>query len=73
MVLRKTVRIIMARPQKTNGASEPAPNLLAQLEQTFGWGDAQAIDALGTYVMSTEAGRALRRDLASCNRSERAA
>jgi len=63
----------MAKPQKTDGTSEPASGLLAQLEQTFGWSEAQAIEALGAYMMSTEAGRALRLELASCNRTERAA
>ena len=73
MVLRRTIGIFMAKPQKTNGTSTPVPDLLAQLEQTFGWGEAQAVDALGAYMMSTEAGRALRRELASGNRTERAA
>lgn len=63
----------MAKSQKTDGTCEPVPDLLAQLEQTFGWSEAQAIDALGAYMMSTEAGRALRRELESCNRTERAA
>lgn len=62
----------MEEPRKTDGAS-PAPNLLAQLEQTFGWSEAHAIDALGAYMMSSEAGRALRRELAACNRTEQAA
>lgn len=63
----------MAKPQKTDETSEPAPDLLAQLERTFGWSEAQAMDALGAYLMGTEAGRSLRRELASCNRTERAA
>jgi hypothetical protein len=63
----------MEKPQKTDGISEPAPDLLEQLQQTFGWSEVQAMDALGAYMMGTEAGRALRRELASCNRSERAA
>jgi hypothetical protein len=63
----------MAKSQRTNGASEPASDLLAQLQQSFGWSDAQAIDALGAYMMGTEAGRALRGELASCNRTECAA
>ena len=63
----------MANPQQTDKTSEPAPDLLAQLQQTFGWSEGQAMDALGAYMMSSEAGRALRRELASCNRTERAA
>jgi hypothetical protein len=72
-VLRRTARIIMAKPQKTDGTSEGAPDLLIHLEQTFGWSETQAADALGAYMMNTEAGQALRRELASCNRTERAA
>jgi len=54
-----------------NGAT--APDLLAHLEQAFGWSEGQAIDALGAYMMSTEAGQALRRELPACNQSRRAA
>jgi hypothetical protein len=63
----------MEKPRKSDATSIPAPSLLTQLEQTFGWSEASAIDALGTYMMSSEAGRALRRELAACNRTERAA
>jgi hypothetical protein len=63
----------MAKLQKTDGTIAPAPDLLAQLEQAFGWSEAHAIDALGAYLMSSEAGRALRRELGSCNRTDRAA
>ena len=63
----------MAKSQQTHGSSAPAPDLLAHLEQAFGWSEAQALDALGAYLMSTEAGRALRPELASCNRNQRAA
>ena len=63
----------MAKPQQTDRTSAPAPDLLAHLEQAFGWSEGQAIDALGAYMMSTEAGRALRWELTSCNRNQHAA
>jgi hypothetical protein len=55
--------------------NDPAPDLLTHLGQVFGWSEEQAIDALGVYIMSTEAGRALRRelDLAEHNPSANAA
>jgi hypothetical protein len=63
----------MAESQQTDGTNAPGPNLLAHLEQAFGWSEGQALDALGAYLMSTEAGRALRRELSAGNRSRRAA
>jgi hypothetical protein len=44
-------------------ANDPAPNLLAHLEQALGLTEPQALDALGQYLMTTKAGRALARDL----------
>jgi hypothetical protein len=61
----------MAKSQQTDRTL--APDLLAQLELVFGWTERQALDALGTYMMSTEAGRALSGELASRQRTERAA
>jgi hypothetical protein len=63
----------MAMSQQTGTTGDPAPNFLAHLEQAFGWSPPQACDALGAYLMSTKAGRALRHDLEACNRSSRAA
>ena len=70
--LRRTVSI-MEKSQQTDSAGRAAPTLLAHLEQAFGWSEGQAIDALGAYMMSTEAGQALRHELASSNRNRRAA
>jgi hypothetical protein len=50
-----------------------APNLLAHLGQARGWSEGQALDALGVYLLSTEAGRRLQRELESRNRARRAA
>jgi hypothetical protein len=63
----------MAESQQADGTNAPGPNLLTHLEQAFGWSEVQALDALGAYLLSTEAGRALRRELSACNRSRRAA
>lgn len=63
----------MAKSQPTDEAPSPAPNLLAHLAQTFGWTEKHACDALGAYLMSTEAGRNLRHELKSCNPASRAA
>jgi len=63
----------MAKSEPADRATRPAPDLLVHLEQAFGWSEDQATDALGAYLMSTEAGGALRRELASCNRNQRAA
>ena len=52
----------MAKPQTSDAIQEPAPNFLAHLQQTFGWSEAQAIDALGAHILSSKAGRALRRE-----------
>jgi hypothetical protein len=61
----------MAKSQQTGRPL--APDLLAQLELVFGWTERQALDALGTYMMGTEAGRALSRELGASERTERAA
>jgi len=53
----------MAKPRISSIIHEPAPDFLTHLEQTFGWSEAQAIDALGAYILSSKAGRALRREL----------
>jgi hypothetical protein len=63
----------MAKSQQADTTGAPAPDFLAHLEEAFGWSEQQACDALGAYLMSTEAGRALRHDLEACNRSSRAA
>jgi hypothetical protein len=59
----------MSDAEHTDRISEPAPDFLAHLERELGWSEAQAIEALGAYVMSTEAGRALRRELGSKSRA----
>ena len=61
----------MAKPQQTDRTL--SPDLLAHLELVFGWTECQALDALGTYMMGTEAGRALSRELGASERTERAA
>jgi|GEM_PF-2625608 len=58
----------MAKPQISPATQDPAPNFLAHLQQTFGWSEAQAIDALGAYILSSKAGRALRRQLEGVER-----
>jgi hypothetical protein len=65
----------MATPQDKQENRDIAPDFLTHLRWTFGWSEEQAIDALGSYISSTEAGRALRRALDSteCNRSVEAA
>jgi hypothetical protein len=63
----------MAKSQQTDRTTEPAPDLLAQLEQTFGWSEQQAIAALGAFMLNTEGGRALRHQLASATLTPRAA
>ncbi len=54
---------------------ELTPSLLFDLQQRLGGDEQQALEALGTYLMTTPAGRALRRDLQSsaCNRARDAA
>jgi hypothetical protein len=63
----------MAKSQQTDGTSEPAPDFLTHLEQAFGWSETQAIEALGAYILSTEAGRRLRREVETLNRAPSAA
>lgn len=63
----------MKESQAPEAAVAAAPNLLAHLQQAFDWSEAQALDALGAYVMSTAAGRALGLELASYDRGQRAA
>ena len=50
----------MATPQIQLETEDAAPDFLTHLGRAFGWSEKQAIDALGAYIMSTEAGRALR-------------
>lgn len=54
---------MMAKSPQTDAARAPVPDLLAHLECAFGWSEPQALDALGEYMMSTEAGHALRHEL----------
>jgi hypothetical protein len=63
----------MANSQQTDTTGSPPPSFLGHLEQAFGWSEQQACDALGAYLMSTKAGRALRCDLEALNQSLRAA
>ncbi|HYP99912.1 MAG TPA: hypothetical protein VER96_14650 [Polyangiaceae bacterium] len=53
----------MAISHISKAISEPAPDFLTHLVQTFGWSEARAIDELGAYILSSKAGRALRREL----------
>lgn len=53
----------MAKPQICSVIPDPAPDFLTHLQRAFGWNEAQAIDALGAYILSCKAGRALRREL----------
>jgi hypothetical protein len=62
-----------AKPQQTEAIDGPAPDLLLHLELAFGWCEQQACEALGAYLMSTTAGRALRRELDARNQPPRAA
>jgi hypothetical protein len=50
----------MARAQ-----AESTPSLLSELQQARGWSEPEALEALGQYLLGTEAGRALRRELDS--------
>jgi hypothetical protein len=65
----------MANQQLEPALADVAPDFLTHLRQAFGWSEEQAIDALGSYITSTEAGRALRRalDSAECEPSVEAA
>jgi hypothetical protein len=58
---------------KAERADEPTPDLLVHLERALGWTEARALDALGAYLLSTEAGRRLGREQDCCNRAARAA
>jgi len=55
----------MAAPPTQPEIDEVAPDFLSHLARAFACTEAQAMDALGAYIMSTEAGLALRRGLAS--------
>lgn len=55
----------MANPHIEPAIADVAPDFLTHLRWTFGWSEEQALDALGAYMLSTEAGRALRRALDS--------
>lgn len=61
--------------QMSNEITDPAPDFLTHLRQAFGWSEEQASEALGAYILSTEAGQALCRELelAECNPSANAA
>jgi len=53
----------MAKSEHTEAAPGPARDLVSHLEQAFSWSPGQAMDALGAYMLNTEAGRALLREL----------
>ena len=59
----------MAKPQIYTAIQDPAPDFLTHLERAFGWSEAQAIEALGAYVLSSKAGRALRCELDAVDRN----
>jgi len=63
----------MEESQRPEAAGTAAPTLLTHLQQVFDWSEAQALDALGAYMMNTAAGRALKLELTSRNRGRRAA
>ncbi|HEX3852007.1 MAG TPA: hypothetical protein VHW01_13640 [Polyangiaceae bacterium] len=44
-------------------SEETAPDFLTHLRSVFGWSEEQAIEALGAYVTSDEAGKAMLREL----------
>jgi hypothetical protein len=46
-------------------SAKSTPSLLSQLQQARGWSELQALEALGDYLLDTEPGRALRRELDS--------
>lgn len=50
----------MAKPIIAIAFHDPAPDFLGHLQQVFGWNEAQAIEALGSYILSTRSGRSLR-------------
>jgi hypothetical protein len=53
----------------------PAPDFLDHLCDVFGWSREEAMAALGDFILSSRAGRALLRDEAAeeCNQSVEAA
>jgi len=53
----------MANPPIFTVDPDPAPDFLTHLEQTFGWSEEQAIEALSAYILSTRAGRSWQREL----------
>jgi hypothetical protein len=55
----------MTKSEHPDAARGLAPDLVAHLEQAFGWSQGQALDALGAYLLNTEAGRALCHELDS--------
>lgn len=63
----------MTKSDQSTRLGQPQPDFLVQLEQSFGWSERQALEALGEYLMSTEAGQALRRELEPRNQTSRAA
>ncbi len=65
MKRRSAIRTTMAKPQICSAILDPAPDFLTHLQRAFGWSEEQAIEALGAYMLSSKAGRALRRELDS--------
>lgn len=63
----------MATSQPPAATTGTDGDLLTCLQQGRGWSEAEALEALGAYLMSTEAGQRLRRELPACNRARRAA
>ena len=63
----------MADSPHPDGKDALTPDFLTHLEQAFGWSEEQALAALGGFVMSSEAGRALDRELMSGNQAPCAA
>jgi hypothetical protein len=53
----------------------PTPDFLDHLRDVFGWSREEATAALGDFILSSPAGRALLRDedVAQCNQSVEAA
>ena len=53
----------------------PSPDFLDHLRDVFGWSREEATAALGDFILSSRAGRALLRDeaAAECNQSVEAA
>jgi hypothetical protein len=63
----------MEKRQQTDASVAPAADLLEHLEQVFGWSGECALESLGAYMMSTEAGQRLGCELGSRRRAPRAA